>query len=45
MIAFFQNRSDTEHSEDRPIPIKSDKNIIAYICLVHFFINVKTQMN
>ncbi len=25
--------------------ILHNKNIIAYICLVHFFINVKTKMN
>ncbi len=43
MIPFFQNRSDTEHSEDWPMPIKSDKNIKAYICLVQFLINVKTN--
>ncbi len=32
-IPFFQNRSDTENSEDRPRPIRSDTGAVIVLCV------------
>ncbi len=43
-IPFFQNRSDTENSEECPIPIQSDTRAVLFFyqsIIIFFFMNVE----